>query len=421
MPDALPLTGLFGKVPAHGDFVRRGLPTSFVAPWDAWLQQGMEAARDRLGPRWADVWDSAPPWRFALPAGACGPDAVVGVMLPSQDMVGRRFPITLAALVKPEASTPAPAWFAALEAAASAGRSGQVDADALAAAIPDPGADVPEAHRGAALQQPSDPLPLESSEADPLDMFGREQPLAPAEAPSEFLSAVAGVPGPVIEPSTDGMTASPDPLGIIAAASPDQAPVAPSEDQDLLAIFADAVPQGSASPPEDLPKADMCEPRGELPPYPSMATPAAPDPVPSDGTLAFLLGESAGPGAEPSTLAAAPEDGAALLPGGAAGAPDDTADQSDPLAALIAAGETPLRAAVAMDDASVFAPQIPMDSNPMPASRPTFEVLPAAEAPAAPPGGGWWTGGGGRLPPSVRPVPALLPTFDFASLLEADA
>ena len=30
-------TGLFGKLPAHGDFVRRHLPRSFVTPWDEWL------------------------------------------------------------------------------------------------------------------------------------------------------------------------------------------------------------------------------------------------------------------------------------------------------------------------------------------------------------------------------------------------
>jgi type VI secretion system protein ImpM len=145
MPDALPLTGLFGKVPAHGDFVRRGLPTSFVGPWDAWLQDGMATARERLGDRWAAQWDGAPPWRFALPAGACGPDAVAGVLLPSEDMVGRRFPITLAVLLPSGAPVPAPSWFAVLEVAALAGRAGQADADALAAAIPLPGSEPPEA------------------------------------------------------------------------------------------------------------------------------------------------------------------------------------------------------------------------------------------------------------------------------------
>ncbi|WP_198378820.1 type VI secretion system-associated protein TagF, partial [Neoroseomonas rubea] len=140
MPDPRPLTGLYGKVPAHGDFVRRGLPSSFVGPWDAWLQEAVAAARDALGPRWAEAWDAAPPWRFALPAGACGPDAVAGVMLPSADTVGRRFPVTLAALLAPGEAMPGPAWFDRVEAVACAGRAGMADADALCAAIPDPAA-----------------------------------------------------------------------------------------------------------------------------------------------------------------------------------------------------------------------------------------------------------------------------------------
>ena len=49
MPATRAVTGLHGKLPAHGDFVRRGLPTSFCEPWDAWLQAGMTAARDSLG------------------------------------------------------------------------------------------------------------------------------------------------------------------------------------------------------------------------------------------------------------------------------------------------------------------------------------------------------------------------------------
>ncbi|WP_198373699.1 type VI secretion system-associated protein TagF, partial [Roseomonas rosulenta] len=129
MPDPRPLMGLYGKVPAHGDFVRRGLPSSFVTPWDSWLAAGIAAAREQLGAQWEGAWDSAPAWRFALPPGACGPDAVAGVMLPSQDQVGRRFPITLAALLPPGAPPPDAEWFDALEAAALAGLAGRADAD----------------------------------------------------------------------------------------------------------------------------------------------------------------------------------------------------------------------------------------------------------------------------------------------------
>jgi type VI secretion system ImpM family protein len=88
-----PPTGLFGKLPAHGDFLCRALPDSFVQPWDDWLQAGMAEARATLGEEsYAEAWSSAPAWRFLLPPQACGPDAVAGLLLASEDLVGRRFP-----------------------------------------------------------------------------------------------------------------------------------------------------------------------------------------------------------------------------------------------------------------------------------------------------------------------------------------
>ena len=138
-------TGLFGKLPAHGDFVRRGLPRSFVAPWDEWLSAGIEAARATLDEGWDSAWEAAPVWRFRLSPGLCGPDAVVGVMATSQDMVGRRFPLTLAAILPGAAVPPPDDWFAALEAALLDARAGGMDADALAAMLPPPPADDPDA------------------------------------------------------------------------------------------------------------------------------------------------------------------------------------------------------------------------------------------------------------------------------------
>lgn len=413
MPDALPLTGLFGKVPAHGDFVRRGLPTSFVAPWDAWLQRGMEAARDRLGPRWAELWDNAPPWRFILPPGACGPNAVAGVMLPSQDMVGRRFPITLAALLAEDEPAPSPAWFATLEAAALTGRAGQADADALAAAIPAPGADLPEPRRLAPLTYPMDPPPLAMSGSDPLDLFSGDRPLAP----TEFLAGTADRPGPDVAHLADSAPDAADPLDILAATAVGQASPA-SSDEDVLAIFAGAAPLGAAPVQAEPPMEGGADPAMDLPTYPSMATPAAPDPLASDGTLAFLLGEGAVAAPEPSP-APAPPDGIAPPP--LSGSTDAVADQADPLAALIAAGEMPGRTLVVTDEEPAPAAAIVMETELAPPAAPTSDTSLSGEAPAAPPGGGWWTGGGGRLPPSIRPMPALLSAHEFASLLEADA
>jgi type VI secretion system protein ImpM len=122
--------GFYGKLPAYGDFVRRDLPNGFVRDWDAWLQDGMAQARARLGVDWEAAWDHAPAWRFSLPAGACGAIPVHGLLLPSRDAVGRRFPLTIAIFAAPD-----PAWFEAAEAPAHEAVAGALDADALQLAL----------------------------------------------------------------------------------------------------------------------------------------------------------------------------------------------------------------------------------------------------------------------------------------------
>jgi len=141
----VPRTGVFGKLPAHGDFVRRALPRSFVAPWDDWLSRGIAAAREAMGEGWETAWDSAPVWRFRLAPGACGPDAAVGVVATSADTVGRRFPLTLAAVLPTAALPPPEDWFMALEDAILRARAGEVDADALLDLLPPPPPDDPDA------------------------------------------------------------------------------------------------------------------------------------------------------------------------------------------------------------------------------------------------------------------------------------
>jgi len=89
--------GLYGKLPSHGDFLRRRTSDAFVAAWDAWLQQAIAESRAALGDRWLDLYLTSPVWRFAAAPGACGPAPVVGVMAPSVDRVGRYFPLTIVA------------------------------------------------------------------------------------------------------------------------------------------------------------------------------------------------------------------------------------------------------------------------------------------------------------------------------------
>lgn len=89
--------GVFGKLPALGDFLRMELPAGFIDPWDRWLQEGILAAKAALAERWQDCYFSAPIWRFNLSAGLVGAAPVMGVMMSSVDRVGRQFPLTLAA------------------------------------------------------------------------------------------------------------------------------------------------------------------------------------------------------------------------------------------------------------------------------------------------------------------------------------
>jgi type VI secretion system protein ImpM len=112
--------GFYGKLASRGDFVSRGLPQSFIQPWDAWLAAGLQASQQQLGEDWLTAYLVSPLWRFALAADVCGPDAVVGVLMPSIDRVGRYFPLTIAQTLVPDQSLAAltaepDAWFEQVE------------------------------------------------------------------------------------------------------------------------------------------------------------------------------------------------------------------------------------------------------------------------------------------------------------------
>lgn len=81
---------LFGKLPAHGDFVARGMASSERDALDMWLSAEMAGARADAGAGFEDAFDAAPVWRFALPDGAAWR---AGALAPSIDAAGRRFPL----------------------------------------------------------------------------------------------------------------------------------------------------------------------------------------------------------------------------------------------------------------------------------------------------------------------------------------
>lgn len=127
MPATDLTTGYFGKIPATGDFVGRRLPAGFVRVWDRWVVRN-------LTPLVAEgIWPDHVGLRFLIGPAASGPMA--GVVLPSADRVGRRFPLTVAsptlAAAAGYAASAAP-WFDRIERAAAAARDGELDADGLA-------------------------------------------------------------------------------------------------------------------------------------------------------------------------------------------------------------------------------------------------------------------------------------------------
>jgi type VI secretion system protein ImpM len=112
--------GVYGKLPARGDFITRFMGRRFVDAWDDWLQQAIPASHVALGDRWLEFYLTSPIWRFALGADCCGPNTVVGVMMPSVDKVGRYFPLMLGRELPPgiellSAITRLGAWYSAVE------------------------------------------------------------------------------------------------------------------------------------------------------------------------------------------------------------------------------------------------------------------------------------------------------------------
>jgi type VI secretion system protein ImpM len=85
---------LFGKLPAHGDFLSSGLSLGERQELDGWMSDELSQARSAFGDGFEAAFDTAPPWRFA--AAGPGGDWIAGAMAPSVDAAGRRFPVILA-------------------------------------------------------------------------------------------------------------------------------------------------------------------------------------------------------------------------------------------------------------------------------------------------------------------------------------
>ncbi|UAJ11322.1 type VI secretion system-associated protein TagF [Polymorphobacter megasporae] len=128
--------GFFGKLPAHGDFIRRGLPTAATSLLDDWVQAGFGRADDP-----AAAIRGLPPVRFASSAVVDGA-LCLGTMIASNDSVGRDY-VLVAVHLSPNVSGALPEplpdawddWCARAEALLLAAQSVPLTADATQAAL----------------------------------------------------------------------------------------------------------------------------------------------------------------------------------------------------------------------------------------------------------------------------------------------
>lgn len=129
-------TGLYGKLPAYGDFIFRNLNATFINPWDEWQQNFISASQQQIGADWLDIYLTSPIWRFVISAGVIDNKVWAGFMMPSVDRVGRYFPVTV---VQPFDSRINPVnlmfysqrWFDQLEVLCLQALEGKIDADQL--------------------------------------------------------------------------------------------------------------------------------------------------------------------------------------------------------------------------------------------------------------------------------------------------
>lgn len=129
-------------MPAHGDFVQRNLPSTFITGWDDWMQHFIAGSQEQLAEDWLDIYLTSPIWRFVFSPGVVDEHAWAGIMMPSVDRVGRYFPFSIATLL-PMNSNPLEflnnqgGWFDSVEEVSLLALDGQITIDELTQEIID--------------------------------------------------------------------------------------------------------------------------------------------------------------------------------------------------------------------------------------------------------------------------------------------
>jgi type VI secretion system protein ImpM len=91
-------TFIYGKHPAFGDFIGAGLPLVVQERLEGWLNAMLADLRAGWAAAWEASFDAAPALFFWVGGRVTGDTALCGVMMPSRDKVGRRFPLLAGAV-----------------------------------------------------------------------------------------------------------------------------------------------------------------------------------------------------------------------------------------------------------------------------------------------------------------------------------
>ena len=89
---------IYGKHPAFGEFIGAGLPLAVQERLEAWLNAMLADLRAGWVTAWEASFDAAPALFFWVGGRVTGDAALCGVMVPSRDKVGRRFPLLAGAM-----------------------------------------------------------------------------------------------------------------------------------------------------------------------------------------------------------------------------------------------------------------------------------------------------------------------------------
>jgi type VI secretion system ImpM family protein len=178
-----PGIGLYGKLPAVGDFVGRGFSHELREGLDRLLQSALMAALQD-GANAHELFAQAPPFMLSVRPGVLCASGFVGGIVPSQDRVGRVFPLCVG-LETPAhtARLPLP-WPAQGLAQGLCGLA--IRAQAAGASADQLFAELPDAARWQALAAQG--LPFSSADDDTVPRVAAEEPAACFEGPESRMS-----------------------------------------------------------------------------------------------------------------------------------------------------------------------------------------------------------------------------------------